>query len=80
MRPCSLQDEGDIDMFELAETLYDAGYKYMLMPDHAPTHPDDKSPEGSSGRVKQVSSSFDLLNRSRSLDLGSLLLNQSNLS
>ena len=25
----------------LAQTLYDGGYKYMLMPDHAPTHPDD---------------------------------------
>ena len=24
-------DEGDVDMFELAETLYDAGYEYMLM-------------------------------------------------
>ena len=26
---------------QLAETLYDAGYEYMLMPDHGPTHPDD---------------------------------------
>jgi hypothetical protein len=28
-------------MFELAETLYDAGYEYMLMPDHGPRHTDD---------------------------------------
>ena len=28
--------------------------RYMLMPDHAPTHPDDKSPPGTSGRVKQA--------------------------
>ena len=25
----------------------------MLMPDHAPLHPDDMAPEGVSGRVRQ---------------------------
>lgn len=49
-------------MFELAETLYDAGYDYMLDPDHAPSHPEDpdRSPitetgpyAGGSGRVTQ---------------------------
>ena len=33
-------DEGDVNMFQLAQTLQDVGYKYMLMPDHAPSHPD----------------------------------------
>ena len=28
-------------MLELAETLYDAGYDYMLDPDHAPSHLED---------------------------------------
>ena len=31
--------EGDVDMSELCATLYDAGYDYMLDPDHAPSHP-----------------------------------------
>jgi mannonate dehydratase len=47
-------DEGDTDMFRLAQTLYQAGYPYMLIPDHAPGHPDDRPPEGGSGRVRQA--------------------------
>ena len=47
-------DEGDIDMFRLARTLEEAGYPYMLMPDHAPGHPDDVPPPGASGRVRQA--------------------------
>ncbi|MCY3792241.1 MAG: mannonate dehydratase [Gemmatimonadetes bacterium] len=47
-------DEGDVDMHEVARTLRDVGYQYMLMPDHAPSHPDDKAPEGVSGRVRQA--------------------------
>jgi hypothetical protein len=27
-------------MFKLASTLHKVGYPYMLMPDHAPSHPD----------------------------------------
>ena len=34
------------------KTVCDAGYSYMLMPDHAPAHPDDQSPDGSSGRIR----------------------------
>ena len=41
-------DEGDVDMYRLAKTLHEAGYPYMLMPDHAPQHPDDAAPEGAS--------------------------------
>ena len=29
-------DEGDVNMFKLAQTLHSVGYEYMLMPDHAP--------------------------------------------
>ena len=47
-------DEGDVDMYRLARTLRDAGYPYMLMPDHAPDHPDDIPPPGASGRVRQA--------------------------
>jgi len=47
-------DEGDVDMFRLAQTLHAAGYQYMLMPDHAPFHPDDPPPPGVSGRVRQA--------------------------
>jgi mannonate dehydratase len=47
-------DEGDLDMYEVARVLRDVGYPYMLMPDHAPDHPDDKPPEGVSGRVRQA--------------------------
>ena len=46
-------DEGDVNMYEIAKTLYNAGYPYMLMPDHAPRHPDDVSPKGVSRRVNQ---------------------------
>ena len=46
-------DEGDVNMYQLAKILHEAGYAYMLMPDHAPQHPDDVAPEGVSNRVKQ---------------------------
>ena len=46
-------DEGDVDMYKVAQVLADVGYPYMLMPDHAPHHPDDVSPPGVSGRVRQ---------------------------
>ena len=46
-------DEGDVDMHELACIFHRTGYPYMLMPDHAPIHPDDVAPEGVSGRVRQ---------------------------
>ena len=41
-------------MFKLCETLFLAGYDHMLMPDHAPTHPEDNPPPGAGGRVKQA--------------------------
>ena len=44
-------DEGDVDMHNLARIFQNAGYPYMLMPDHAPRHPDDVAPDG--GRVRQ---------------------------
>lgn len=47
-------DEGDVNMYEIVRTLYAAGYEYMLMPDHAPLHPDDKAPDGASRRVSQA--------------------------
>ena len=47
-------DEGDVDMHQVAEVLHETGYPYMLMPDHAPNHPDDKPPEGVSGRVSHA--------------------------
>ncbi|MPZ18331.1 MAG: TIM barrel protein [Luteitalea sp.] len=34
-------DEGDMDMFQVALTLNEVGYPYMLMPDHMPSHADD---------------------------------------
>ena len=34
-------DEGDLDMLRVALTLHEAGYEYMLMPDHMPGHRDD---------------------------------------
>ena len=43
----------DVDMYQLVKILYDADYPYMLMPDHAPRHPDDQAPEGVSSRVTQ---------------------------
>ena len=47
-------DEGDLDMHRVAKTLAEAEYPYMLMPDHAPHHPDDTPPLGTSGRVRQA--------------------------
>ena len=47
-------DEGDVNMYEIAKALHEGGYPYMLMPDHAPRHPDDVAPEGASGRVTQA--------------------------
>jgi mannonate dehydratase len=47
-------DEGDVDMHGLARIFHRTGYPYMLMPDHAPSHPDDKPVEGSTGKVKQA--------------------------
>ena len=47
-------DEGDIDMHELARVFRDVGYPYMLMPDHAPGHPDDQPSPGGSGRARQA--------------------------
>ena len=44
-------DEGDVNMFRLAQTLRSVGYPYMLMPDHAPSHPDDKAIPGASDRA-----------------------------
>ncbi len=37
-------DEGDMDMLDVALTLVEVGYEFMLMPDHVPHHPDD--PQG----------------------------------
>jgi len=47
-------DEGDVNMCQIAKILFDAGYPYMLMPDHAPHHSDDVAPEGVSNRVNQA--------------------------
>ena len=47
-------DEGDVNMYQLVKTLHEAGYPYMLMPDHAPRHPDDVAPKGVSNRVSQA--------------------------
>ena len=47
-------DEGDVDMYQLVKILHEAGYAYMLMPDHAPRHPDDQPPAGGSSRVTQA--------------------------
>jgi|EP01049_Picozoa_sp_SAG25_P010653 mannonate dehydratase len=44
-------DEGDVDMHELAATLFDAGYDYMLDPDHAPSHEDDPDTSPRDGQV-----------------------------
>ena len=46
-------DEGDVDMYRLAQTLGDVGYPYMIMPDHVPVHPDDRPAEGAPRRVTQ---------------------------
>jgi mannonate dehydratase len=37
-------DEGDMDMVEVARTLREVDYPYMVMPDHVPRHPSD--PQG----------------------------------
>ena len=34
-------DEGDMDMLKVIRTLKEVDYRYTLMPDHIPTHPDD---------------------------------------
>ncbi len=34
-------DEGDMNMVEVAQTLWEVDYPYMLMPDHMPVHADD---------------------------------------
>ncbi|NKB69913.1 MAG: TIM barrel protein [Candidatus Latescibacteria bacterium] len=47
-------DEGDVDMYQLAQIFRDVDYPYMLMPDHAPGHPDDVPPPGVSSRVRQA--------------------------
>ncbi len=47
-------DEGDVDMYKVAQVLRDMEYPYMLMPDHAPSHTDDTPPPGISGRVRQA--------------------------
>lgn len=47
-------DEGDVDMYKVAQVLRDVEYPYMLMPDHAPSHTDDTPPPGTSGRVRQA--------------------------
>ena len=43
-------DEGDVDMYKLAKVFKEVEYPYMLMPDHAPKHPD----EVGSGRVRHA--------------------------
>lgn len=35
-------DEGDIDFVKAIKVYRDVGYPYMMMPDHVPSHPDDK--------------------------------------
>ena len=47
-------DEGHLDMHRVAQVLRDVEYPYMLMPDHAPGHPEDPAPPGVSGRVRQA--------------------------
>jgi len=47
-------DEGDVNMYQIAKVLYEAGYPYMLMPDHAPGHPEDQAPAGVTSRVNQA--------------------------
>ena len=34
-------DNGDLDMLQVARTLHEVDYEYMVMPDHVPRHPDD---------------------------------------
>jgi mannonate dehydratase len=47
-------NEGDVNMHEIVKVLHEAGYAYMLMPDHAPHHPDDVAPEGVTSRMRQA--------------------------
>ena len=47
-------DEGDVNMYGIVKVLHEAGYPYMLMPDHAPHHADDVAPESVSKRVNQA--------------------------
>jgi len=35
-------DEGDVDMFRAMQVYKEVGYSGMIMPDHIPTHPDDR--------------------------------------
>ena len=35
-------DEGDIDFFQAMLVYKEVGYPYMMMPDHVPSHPDDR--------------------------------------
>lgn len=45
---------GNVDRDEIfARIFHRTGDPYMLMPDHAPSHPDDKHPPGVSVRVSQ---------------------------
>jgi mannonate dehydratase len=34
-------DEGDLDFFQVMRILRDVQYRYMILPDHNPSHPDD---------------------------------------
>jgi predicted dehydrogenase len=47
-------DEGDVNMYQIVKILHEAGYPFMLMPDHAPLHQDDVAPEGVTKRVSQA--------------------------
>jgi mannonate dehydratase len=47
-------DEGDVDMYKLAQIFREVEYPYMLMPDHAPGHPDDVPSAGGSSRACQA--------------------------
>jgi hypothetical protein len=44
-------------MFKLAQTLHKVGYPYMLMPDHAPSHPDQQV-AGQVGKGSQFAFQF----------------------
>jgi mannonate dehydratase len=35
-------DNGSMDMLQVARTLHEVDYPYMLMPDHVPQHRDDR--------------------------------------
>ena len=38
-------DEGDVDFVRAIQVYKEVGYPYMMMPDHAPQHPDDPGEE-----------------------------------